>query len=325
MLLSKLAEAKQGKKGSSLVEGDTLARILELLDDVEKPAISVSDSPRKHLCDRIEALVAELKVLRRCSKVIKQYESDLASLFVGPACGARHVGHMDQMLERSYLMLFEADKQCRHHNKRIIELEAEVRRLVTVNQSLGKRLREHEAENTRKSMRLLQERCFDEVGENTERGRAVATLIEGYQQTYEAKNKLEHEVAKLRSSVDEGWSAIKMDGLFPTFEGNIFVEIQELREIIKEFVIQRPGLIEDGHSNFIVSNVPHQFQQSFLTDDFPANECTRRSEQQNTTISPGYYSLSQDASPGDGLGKSISEKCELTEDLFQQTDSARSV
>ena len=216
MLLRKLAEAREAKQGSD----PTLVRIQQLLDGIE--------IDQDGLVGKVAFLVESFKKYSKCSRVIHQYERDLHSLFHEETPLTPGGSPVGELVKRAFLMITEADRQYRSHTKRIVELE----RLVTFKSAevkeLRNRLTELETNQVDRDISILQEHALRDI--NIEKRPALNTLVEGYRKSESRRKSLEVEIIWLRSRTQEPHRP-------PEEKGNLFHELVELRQMVKELTV----------------------------------------------------------------------------------------
>ena len=243
MLLHKLTEARDARKLADEKDSDLLRRIRKIVESVPR---TMSRSKSSHqmnsddsLVQTIQNLVATHNTLSKCCGVMLRYERDLASI-LGQQSTVDSSIPASELLKRSYLTVMEADRQFRSQANRIEELEVLVKRKSLECKELRERMETLEGEYMTQNICVLQERSMVEVGSDGSRRSALNTLIEGYKKSEARRRALEIEVVRLRaiSENNSNRSEAVTDQYFP---GNLFIELQELREIVKEFVVRNMG------------------------------------------------------------------------------------
>jgi hypothetical protein len=227
MLLHKLAEAKQ-----NLTIDDP--RISDLLQRIRKIVLPSGESGET-LISTILGLVETHQTLSKSCSFIQRYEQDLASILEKERDMAESSIHVGELHKRSLMTLMEADRQCRSQIARIEELESVSQKKSAECKELRARLEEVEAESMNRNICILQERSMDEIGSDGTKRSALNTLIDGYRKSEARRRALEIEVVRQRALLATEGSGRKPQ----EFSGNVFIELQELKEIVKELVSKR--------------------------------------------------------------------------------------
>jgi hypothetical protein len=237
MLLHKLAEARQAKYSNTKDNKteDAFSRISKLVESVEVPGLERSGDEVEYVFNTVDHIVKTYNKINKCSATISKYEQDLAKMFSKDIAGSDDLKPTENLLKRAYLMLTEADRQYRYQTKRLTELEEIAESKTFEVRKLRARLGEIETTCFRKEISILHERAVSEVGKDAEKRSALETLIEGYEKSESRRKSLELEIVKLQSRLSQqnGKLTQQNDASIP---GNLFIEIGELREMVKEII-----------------------------------------------------------------------------------------
>ena len=234
MLLHKLKKARDHRvQDYSKEEHEKLE---ELLRDISFPPL---DESRPVLEQKIEYLARVHKEVVRSCEAIRKYESDLNSLFASGAFSSMEGQHIstDELLKRSYLMILEADRQYKTQDREIKILRKTVARKKKETADLRKHLQELETSSVTRTIDVLRTKCMSEVpATDIAKRAAIETLIDAFEKSEKTRASLQDQVIKLKSFLVEE-SRNEMHDPKNSSPGNLFMEIIELRELVKSRVV----------------------------------------------------------------------------------------
>lgn len=234
MLLHKLKQARDTKAQASSRE--ELGELEELLRDISFPPLHDS---RPVLRQKIEYLARVHREVVRSCEAIRKYESDLNSSFASsgfPSMDGQQIS-TDELLKRSYLMILEADRQYKAQDREIKRLENSAARRKKEIAVLRSHVQELETSALVKTIDVLRENCMSEVpAKDGPKRAAIETLIEAFEKSEKTRASLQDQVLRLKSFLVEESRNDTHDPKNPSL-GNIFMEIIELREIVKSRVV----------------------------------------------------------------------------------------
>ena len=198
--------------------------------------LATVDSKLKYILSGLKVLVENAKVRMACLGTIQRYEAELKSLIDGgPDDGGSDRLGMDELVKRAYFMVQEADRQYRNQAHRMADMAVATQRRKEEVRQLRAKIAELEDSHLKSKIEILREKCNREVGVgDREKISAIDTLIGGFQEAEKKRILLQKEIVRLKAIV-----VLPEPQEDELSETNLFVEITELREIVKEFQMDK--------------------------------------------------------------------------------------
>jgi len=175
----------------------------------------------------------------RCLATIRQYEADLASLCASQSADLsdRDPVPLEELVRRAYMLSSEADRWLRRDFTRISGLEESVRKRTKEVRALRRKVNELENELVEARIRFLKEKCYGEVSGQIQKEGAIDALITALKESESKRRLFAQELLRLKA-INESRNAPDSE-----FSSNLFTEIIELREIVKELSTRGSPLI----------------------------------------------------------------------------------
>lgn len=177
-------------------------------------------------------LVEFHKKFSECHRAIQRFEGDLRELCSSQSVNFYASGEclaLDDLVRRAFMLSSEADRQFRSSFMKISELEETAWKRTVEVRLLRSKVNELETELMDAQVRLLREKCLEEVGSQTQKQSAVDALISALKESEKKRRQFGQELIRLKAIVESRNALTESIS-----DNNIFQEIIELREVVKE-------------------------------------------------------------------------------------------